>query len=534
MPIPPGRPVPDSAARRAARVNAVLANAAAITEFDSFKIRDGRPIGDISWGELERIEGLNLREAFVIKQIRKHAVVHDHNTLVRNAITAGQLARIIQRGSGVGRCHSNKLNAGGEDQHDPAREGQAYAHPCRRLRNGWQGPSIVASDGQNTARPCHPSLDPNNVKRVTRTEDLTPKQATVAAARAARRRKANGKGQVNPAQASQAPTALPVRTLDDDIIEAIIQQHRVRRFAIKTQQKLDRSLESFIRRNFTDWAPDLPEKEKTMHNARVAQIIKRARQDEPPTKSPYWRASKFCPSTKPAACFDDQRLVAEKERERLCKMLPVAVWVDNVRGAGLSGLADIIGEAGRSSALLPLRQNSISGSGLHRTTALAGSTWKRATWRPRALTKEEWIANPFSGERYGIMRALAEPMLRANWRNPTRKKALDIPLATTATSTRTGARTRKSLMMTGQSVTHMLMRCDTCSKNIFGIYGKHGAGRHVPRKAPPQNRARHAPLKSRSGPGFARPGGPIPLRLLLLPRKHGGGPASDRAEAPIW
>ena len=45
----------------------------------------------------------------------------------------------------------------------------------------------------------------------------------------------------------------------------------------------------------------------------------------------------------------------------------------------------------------------------------AGSTWKRATWRPRALTAEEWIANPFSGERYALMAQIAQWLWVKQW-----------------------------------------------------------------------------------------------------------------------
>lgn len=88
---------PDTAARKAARINAVIGNAKAITSLDSFKVRDGRAIGDLSWGELERLEATNQREAWVIRQLRKHAQVSDHSTLVRAVVTAEMLDRMIQK-----------------------------------------------------------------------------------------------------------------------------------------------------------------------------------------------------------------------------------------------------------------------------------------------------------------------------------------------------------------------------------------------------------------------------------------------------
>ena len=96
--------------------------------------------------------------------------------------------------------------------------------------------------------------------------------------------------------------------------------------------------------------------------------------------------------------------------EERAKRLPVADWVEFIHGVGLKGLALIIGEAG------PL-DNYANPQKLWKRLGYApygspergddnhyaGSSWKRDSWRPRPLTKEEWVANPFSGARYAVM-----------------------------------------------------------------------------------------------------------------------------------
>lgn len=236
--------------------------------------------------------------------------------------------------------------------------------------------------------------------------------------------KAGSKGQCPDASNGQYAAAPLPAPSTEDIIEALIQQHRYRRFAIKTQQKLNRSLESFVRQNFTAWSPDLPEKEAAKQNARVHQIIWMARNEIPgkidedpivvmvrPQVALIDKSRKMC---------DDARMVTEKERLRLVRMLPISAWLDTVKGAAPSGLADIIGEAGDVGSYAT-HSKLWKRLGFAPYDGFAGSTWKRETWRPRKLTSEEWIANPFSGERYGIMRSLADSMFRANWQGADNK-----------------------------------------------------------------------------------------------------------------
>jgi hypothetical protein len=112
--------------------------------------------------------------------------------------------------------------------------------------------------------------------------------------------------------------------------------------------------------------------------------------------------------------FDTLRKKSEQQMERLAKDLPVAEWIAGIRGAGLLGLATIIGEAGDlSNYANPAKLWKRLGFAPY--DGFAGSTWKRATWRPRALTADEWIENPFSGERYALTHQIAVWLVNSQW-----------------------------------------------------------------------------------------------------------------------
>jgi hypothetical protein len=177
--------------------------------------------------------------------------------------------------------------------------------------------------------------------------------------------------------------------------------HRQRRFAMKVQQKLDRSLESFLRINATNWNPNADEAEREKANREVKELIKRIRAGEPHELAVVVHTTDR--AREPA---DEMRAAAEKAMEKAAKDLPVFAWIESIRGAGALGLATIVAEAGdladyAGPAKLWKRL------GFAPYDGCAGSTWKRETWRPRALTADEWIANPFSGERYALMHQVA-------------------------------------------------------------------------------------------------------------------------------
>jgi hypothetical protein len=89
---------PSSADRKAA---AVVALSAARTVLDSFKIRDGRSIGDVTWKEVATLRATNAREASVLGQIQKRVAHADGDARIRDLIGADELARIVQKAAEV-------------------------------------------------------------------------------------------------------------------------------------------------------------------------------------------------------------------------------------------------------------------------------------------------------------------------------------------------------------------------------------------------------------------------------------------------
>ncbi len=202
-----------------------------------------------------------------------------------------------------------------------------------------------------------------------------------------------------------------------DTIALIRGLHRQRRFAMKVQQKLDRSLESFLRINATEWNPNADEKDREKANREVKAIIERIRAGD---AHQFADEVLMCDAARKPA--DEKRAAAEKAMERAAKLLPVYPWLEAIRGAGALGLATIIAEAGDlSNYAYPAKL--WKRLGFAPFDGYAGSTWKREKWRPRALSKDEWIANPFSGERYALMAQIATWLVNAQWIGAAKSKS---------------------------------------------------------------------------------------------------------------
>ena len=84
-------------------VEAMKANAGIVAKsvFDSFKIRDGRAIGDLTFGEIDRIRTTNVREAAVLRQVQKHCAYAEPGTKVRDLVKREDMERFIQRAAEV-------------------------------------------------------------------------------------------------------------------------------------------------------------------------------------------------------------------------------------------------------------------------------------------------------------------------------------------------------------------------------------------------------------------------------------------------
>ena len=69
--------------------------------FDSFKIRDGRAIGDLTFGEIDRIRTTNVREAAVLRQVQKHCSYAESGAKVRDLVKREDMERFVQRAAEV-------------------------------------------------------------------------------------------------------------------------------------------------------------------------------------------------------------------------------------------------------------------------------------------------------------------------------------------------------------------------------------------------------------------------------------------------
>jgi hypothetical protein len=193
-------------------------------------------------------------------------------------------------------------------------------------------------------------------------------------------------------------------------IDKIKAAHRYRRQAMKFQQKLDRALESFVRINATNWTWDAADEERDKYNREVAAIIAAARKGEGQTDI-VEMVEAVDRGREP---FDQMRATREKQMEKLAKDLPAAAWILSIHGAGMLGLATIVAEAGDLSNF-PNPAKLWKRLGFAPYDGFAGSSWKRESWRPRTLTKDEWIDNPFSGQRYALMHQIAIWLVNAQW-----------------------------------------------------------------------------------------------------------------------
>lgn len=90
----------DALSERYRRAASSVAKVVALTVLDTYKIRDGRAIGDVRYGELESLRSSNVMEAAIIRQIQKYAQAA-HDAKVRDIITADDLNRFKQKAAEI-------------------------------------------------------------------------------------------------------------------------------------------------------------------------------------------------------------------------------------------------------------------------------------------------------------------------------------------------------------------------------------------------------------------------------------------------
>jgi hypothetical protein len=202
-----------------------------------------------------------------------------------------------------------------------------------------------------------------------------------------------------------------MRSVDERLVADIKQKHRARWFWIKYQLASDRMLESFVRINATDWQWDLGAAERAKINREVKDKIARIGKGKDLTAL---YAPEVMLLQAHVAPIKRRRKKLEDEMEELAMQLPVWPWVKAIPGFGALGLATIVAEAGDLS-------NYINKGKLRRRLGLAPhdghalSTWMRETWRPRALSKDEWTALGYSPNRYARMAQIGKALWFKQW-----------------------------------------------------------------------------------------------------------------------
>jgi hypothetical protein len=67
------------------------------TAFDSYLLRDGTPIGDLRYCQLDRFIGANAREAALLKLVRDYGIPADPNTRIRDIVSLETFEGFVQK-----------------------------------------------------------------------------------------------------------------------------------------------------------------------------------------------------------------------------------------------------------------------------------------------------------------------------------------------------------------------------------------------------------------------------------------------------
>lgn len=203
----------------------------------------------------------------------------------------------------------------------------------------------------------------------------------------------------------------------DITIAELRSHHRFRRFAMGGQMRNDRSLEAFVRTLLGFHTGGTEDERKRLSEAARQEIVK-ARSGSGIEDAIIQAVAASDQARLP---FDNLRKERERAMAKLARTLPAYPWVESVKGFGELGFATIVAEAAAVSAPLaltnyPKPDNLWSRLGFAPYDGHAGSTWKRETWRPRALSKEEWIAHPFNAQRYALIHQVGLWLVNGQWR----------------------------------------------------------------------------------------------------------------------
>lgn len=102
----PSRPalsitIPVPAPKRGFAERRALKDRVGVSIFDTIKLRDGTPVGDLRWSQLDRFIANNSREASLLRLIRDYGRPADPNARIRDVVNLADLQRMVQRAAEI-------------------------------------------------------------------------------------------------------------------------------------------------------------------------------------------------------------------------------------------------------------------------------------------------------------------------------------------------------------------------------------------------------------------------------------------------
>lgn len=194
------------------------------------------------------------------------------------------------------------------------------------------------------------------------------------------------------------------------LIETITKHHKLVKFAIKQQQKIDRSLEAFVVFDVIGMphGADQAARKKVWLEAKamIGEAIQRLA-NEAHAEFAFPIVAIVAKNEMSRKNWDELRLTHEREMEKLAKQLPVATFQAQHRGFGLKGLAMIIGEAG------DLGKYSTH-SKVWKRMGVGLVDDKRQGAPGANASKEEWIKHAYSPSRRSILWNIGDSLIKGN------------------------------------------------------------------------------------------------------------------------
>lgn len=185
--------------------------------------------------------------------------------------------------------------------------------------------------------------------------------------------------------------------------------HRILRFAMKSQFRVDRSMEAFVRCNAFGFDTQAEAKEIERISKATLDLLKKIRSGKTP-KEFVWLEPIVQASDASSAPWAAVRVDCEKKMRKLAGELPCVEVVEKTLGFGALGLAQLIGEIGNLDNF-----------------GTVSKVWKRMGFAPFKgyaasslkskrdgvqMSNEDWTALGYSPKRYAIAFSIADSMFR--------------------------------------------------------------------------------------------------------------------------